>query len=125
MIHPYDLIGLKYRLGADPERHGAADCVTLARAVLRHHNVITPEPQRAWYRRLRKGDTQVFKDELERWGEKVSTPKIGSVALCHSPLGYGLATFFEDGWIYFAESVVQWNRTAVLPVVAVYCCRSK
>ena len=124
-MHPYDLIGLPYRLGADPNRHDAADCLTLARTVLYHHRVKTPEPQRSWYRRLRQGDTQVFKDELERWGEKVETPKIGSVALCHSPLGYGLATFFEGGWIYFAESAVQWSPIAVLPVVAVYCCRSK
>ena len=124
-MHPYRLIGLRYRLGADPERHGAADCLTLARTVLHHHGVPTPKPQRAWYRRLRKGDTAVFKDELERWGVEVAAPKIGSVALCHAPTGYGLATFFEGGWIYFADRVVQWSPIAVLPVVAVYCCRSK
>ena len=124
-MHPYDLIGLSYRLGADPERHGAADCLTLAREVLRTADICTPEPQRAWYRRLRKGDTEVFKEELERWGEEVATPKIGSVALCHSPLGYGLATFFEGGWIHFDESVVRWSPIGVLPVVAVYCSRTK
>ena len=124
-MHPYDLIGLPYRLGADPNRHDAADCLTLARTVLYHHRVKTPEPQRSWYRRLRQGDTQVFKDELERWGEKVETPKIGSVALCHSPLGYGLATFFEGGWISFVESEVRWSPIGALQVVEVYCCRMK
>ena len=124
-MHPYDLIGLPYRLGADPNRHAAADCLTLARTVLQHHKVNTPQPQRSWYRRLRKGDTQVFKDELERWGEEVTTPKIGAVALCHSPLGYGLATFFEGGWISFVESEVRWSPIGALQVVEVYCCRTK
>lgn len=124
-MHPYDLIGLPYRLGADPERHGATDCINLARAVLRHHKVSAPEPQRSWYRRYRKGDTDVFKDELERWGKITDSPKIGTVALCHAPTGYGLATFFEDGWIYFAGSEVQWSPIGVLPVVALYCCHTK
>jgi len=124
-MHPYDLIGLSYRLGADPERHNAADCLSLARAVLQHQKVETPAPQRDWYRRLRRGDTAVFKEELERWGEEIATPKICSVALCHSPLGYGLATFFEGGWIHFDESVVRWSPIGVLPVVAVYCSRTK
>ena len=31
---PYDLIGLPYRLGATPEKHNAADCLSLARTNL-------------------------------------------------------------------------------------------
>jgi len=124
-MHPYRLIGLPYRLGADPERHGAADCFTVFRTVMQHYGIPTPDSQRSWYRRLRRGDMTIYTEELERWGVEVAAPKIGSVALCHSPLGYGLATFFEGGWIYFAESAVQWSPIAVLPVVAVYCCRSK
>ena len=124
-MHPYKLIGLPYRLGANPDAHGAADCLTLARVVLQHHGVTTPEPQRSWYRRLYRGDTAVFKDELERWGEVTAAPKIGSVALCHSPFGYGLATFFEGGWISYVESAVQWSPIGALQVVEIYCCRSK
>ena len=60
MIHPYDLIGMPYRLGASPEKHGAADCLTLAKAVLSFQGVKTPEPKRHWYRRLMQGDTNVF-----------------------------------------------------------------
>ena len=97
-MHPYDLLGLPYRLGATPEKHGAADCLTLAIAVLEHYGITTPEPQRSWYRRLRRGETDVFAEELARWGNKITRPNIGTVALCQSIRGLGMATYFEDGW---------------------------
>ena len=121
MMHPYKLIGLPYRLGASPERHGAADCLTLAIATLTWYGVPTPKAQRSWYRRLKKGDTDVFKDELEKWGKLIESPKIGTVALCQSTFGLGMASYFEDGWIHFSGSVANWSPTGALPVVACYC----
>ena len=121
MIHPYDLIGLPYRLGASPEKHNAADCLTLAVAVLNWHGVDTPQPQRAWYRRLYRGDTAVFKEELGRWGHQTDAPKIGTVALCKSDFGFGMASYFENGWIAFRESAVIWSPTDALLVVGLYC----
>ena len=121
MIHPYNLIGLPYRLGADPERHGAADCLSLAKAVLKYQGVDTPAAQRGWYRRLRRGDTDVFREELERWGQKVSTPRLVTVALCQSDFGLGMASYFEDGWIHFDGSAARWSPSGVLPVLAFYC----
>ena len=79
---PYQLIGLSYRLGAVPEKHGAADCLSLARAVLAHYGIDSPAPTREWYRRLRRGDYAIFPEQLERWGEIVEQPRIGAVALC-------------------------------------------
>lgn len=122
-MHPYELIGLPYRLGAIPEKHGAADCLSLAREVLRFHGVNTPAPQRSWYRRLKKGDVGVFKDELSKWGVKIDSPRLGSVALCHSELGLGMATFFEDGWIHFSGSVVIWSPSGVLQVEELFYSR--
>ena len=121
MIHPYDLIGLKYRLGASPEKHNAADCLTLACAVLSWHGIQTPSPQRSWYRRLYRGDLTVFADELERWGQKTDSPKIGTVALCKSETGFGLASYFENGWIAFRESEASWYPIGALMVTAYYC----
>ena len=72
MMHPYQLIGLPYRLGAIPEKHGAADCLSLAKAVLAFQGVATPEATRDWYRRIKRGDTSIFKKELERWGQKIA-----------------------------------------------------
>lgn len=121
MIHPYNLIGLPYRLGADPERHGAADCLSLAKAVLAYQGVATPEAQRGWYRRLRRGDTAVFREELERWGKKVAAPRLVTVALCQSDFGLGMASYFEDGWIHYAGSEVRWSPSDALQAVAFYC----
>ena len=125
MIHPYELIGLPYRLGATPEKHGAADCLSLAKAVLDFYGVITPEPERNWYRRLRRGDTAVFEEELERWGQKIEAPTISTVALCHGPLGLGMASFFEDGWIHYAGSEAIWTPIGALQVVGLYSSRMK
>lgn len=120
-MHPSRLIGLPYRLGADPVRHGAADCLTLAKAVLEHQGVPTPQAQREWYRRLKRGDTSVFAEELARWGTAIEQPKLLAVALCQADFGLGMASYWEDGWIHFAGSAVRWSPIGVLQVVALYC----
>jgi hypothetical protein len=122
-LTPYQLIGLPYRLGAVPDRHGAADCVSAARTVLAHYGIETPEPKREWYRRLRRGDTTIFREQLQAWGEVTDTPKVGVVALCEAETGFALATFFEQGWISFVGQAVQWSPIGALPVVACYCQR--
>tara|TARA_B100001063_G_scaffold76491_1_gene70749 strand:+ start:456 stop:830 length:375 start_codon:yes stop_codon:yes gene_type:complete len=121
MIHPFHLIGYPYRLGATPEKHGAADCFSLAQAIVRWHGVEMPEAQRSWYRRLRNKDYSVFKEELDRWGTQISTPMMATVALCRSAYGLGLATYFEDGWISYVESEVKWSPVGALDPVALYC----
>ena len=123
MMHPYELIGLPYRLGAIPEKHGAADCLSLAKAVLAFQGVATPEATRQWYRRIKKGDTSIFEEELERWGQKIEAPTISTVALCHGPLGLGMASYFEDGWIHFSGSEAIWSPIGGLQVVGLYCSR--
>ena len=65
-----------------PEKHGQADCLSMCRTVLSHYNISTPEPKRDWYRRLRRGDYSVFKEELEKWGEETTKMMQGTVALC-------------------------------------------
>ena len=120
-MKPYELIGKGYRLGSNFEQHGTGDCVSLARAVLASYGIGTPEPERSWYRRLRRGDTEVFKDELERWGVKTERLDSGVVALCQSDEGYGLASWYLDGWIHFAGSVVKWSPDGTLKVRALYC----
>lgn len=120
---PHQLIGKPYRLGSNFEQHGTGDCLSLARAVLAYYGITTPEPQRQWYRRLRQGDTAVFEEELERWGIKTSVLDCGVVALCQADAGYGLATWYLDGWIHYAESVVKWSTSEALQVHALYCQR--
>ena len=118
---PYELLGLPYRLGADPEKHNAADCLSLACTVLRYYGFEPPMPERSWYRRLRKGDTSVFREQLDRYCQRTDRPKIGVIALCPSPMGFGLAAYFEGGWLCFGESAATWRPIEAQPVVQLYC----
>ena len=119
-MKPHQLIGLPYRLGADPVKHHAADCLSLARTVLRHYGIKSPEPTRDWYRRFRKKDYKIFKEELERWGNETKQFNIGTVALCKSKNGFGLAVYYEEGWINCGESEVRWSPLDGLEVVGCY-----
>ena len=123
MIEPYQLIGLPYRLGADPEKHGATDCLNLCRAVLHWQGITTPTPRREWYRRLRRGDRQVFEEELSRWGEQCSAATVGTIGLLTDPeQSCGLAAFYEDGWLQFsAIKTVIWVPSTGLTPAALYC----
>lgn len=122
-MNPYLLLGRPYRLGGDFVNHEGGDCLSLARAVLAYYGISTPEPQRNWYRRLRRGDTSVFEEELKRWGRQTTDLECGVVALCESKNGYGMAVWFESGWMNFGELGVQWSPTERLRPHAFYCQR--
>ena len=111
-MKPHQLIGLPYRLGADPVKHGAGDCLSLCRTVLKSYGISSPDPERSWYRRLRKKDYSIFTEELNRWGVD-SPPKLGAIALCKSEDGYGMAAYYEEGWLnyqkIFENRVVVWS----------------
>ena len=125
MIEPYKLIGLPYRLGAVPDKHGAADCLSLATAVLAWHGIETPKPQREWYRRLRRKDFSVFPEQLDLWGIKTDAVKVGTIGLVHCADGsYGLAAFYDDGWLQFNNRRVIWIPCNALIPVDLYCPQS-
>ena len=115
------LLGLPYRLGANPDQHKAADCVSLAGEVIRNYGIDFPLQERDWYRRLRKKDYEVFRDELKKWGTLTTTANIGVVALCKAEKGYGLAVYWKGGWLSFADKTVRWSPIADLAVLELYC----
>jgi len=113
---------MPYRLGADPERHGEVDCLSLARAVLAWQGVATPEPTRDWYRRLRRGDYSIFREKLGAWGIVIPLPRLdGTVALCESDHGYGMAVYWEGGFLHCLTKEVKWSPANHLLVVELYC----
>tara|TARA_R100000654_G_scaffold708_3_gene2734 strand:- start:2459 stop:2863 length:405 start_codon:yes stop_codon:yes gene_type:complete len=122
-LKPYELIGLEYRLGADPVRHKAGDCLSLVRTVLGHYGFTVPKGKRDWYRRLKRKDYSIFFEELNRWGVE-SPPKLGTIGLCKSDDGYGMAAFYEEGWLSYQKtldkSVVKWSPLKNLLVVGCY-----
>ena len=122
-MKPHQLIGLPYRLGADPVKHGAGDCLSLCRTVLKSYGISSPDPERSWYRRLRKKDYSIFTEELNRWGVD-SPPKLGAIALCKSENGYGMAAYYEEGWLnyqkIFENRVVVWSPLNALMAQGCY-----
>ena len=122
-MKPHQLIGLPYRLGADPKRHKAGDCLSLVRTVLANYGFTVPKGERDWYRRLRKKDYSIFFEELNRWGVD-SPPKLGAIALCKSDDGYGMAAFYEEGWLNYQKTlggqVVIWSPLNALMVEGCY-----
>ena len=120
---PLDLIGMPYRLGAQPEKHGAGDCLSLTRTVLTFYGVAFPYSQRAWYRRLRRKDWKVFYDELECWGNVVSEAVVGTVALCNAAEGFGLAVYLQEqpGWLMYVDQTVAWCPLGAPSIERLYC----
>ena len=122
-MRPDQLIGLPYRLGADPVTHGAGDCLSLVRTVVANYGFTVPKGERDWYRRLRKKDYSIFFEELNRWGVE-SPPKLGAIALCKSNNGYGMAAYYEEGWLSYQkrleELVVIWSPLDNLMVEGCY-----
>ena len=122
-MKPHELIGLKYRLGSDPVKHGTGDCLSLVRTVLGHYGFTVPKGKRNWYRRLKRKDYSIFFEELNRWGVD-SPPKLGTIALCKSDDGYGMATFYEEGWLSYQKTlgglVVIWLPLKALMVEGCY-----
>ena len=102
-MKPHELIGLKYRLGSDPIKHGTGDCLSLVRTVLGHYGFTVPKGKRDWYRRLKRKDYSIFFEELNRWGVE-SPPKLGTIGLCKSDDGYGMAAYYEEGWLSYRKT---------------------
>ena len=122
-LKPYELIGYQYRLGSDPEKHGTGDCLSLVRTVLGHYGFTVPQGKRDWYRRLKRKDYSIFFEELNRWGVE-SPPKLGTIGLCESDDGYGMAAYYEDGWLSYRRTlesqVVIWSPLDALTLVGCY-----
>tara|TARA_B100000945_G_scaffold320819_1_gene332268 strand:- start:10903 stop:11307 length:405 start_codon:yes stop_codon:yes gene_type:complete len=122
-LKPYELIGLEYRLGSDPIKHGTGDCLSLVRTVLGHYGFTVPKGERNWYRRLKRKDYSIFFEELNRWGVE-SPPKLGTIGLCKSDDGYGMAAFYEEGWLSYQKTlgklVVKWSPLEALLLAGCY-----
>ena len=119
-MNPFELIGLRYRLGSSPLEHGTGDCFSVAATVVEYCGFEVPKAKREWYRRLRRGDFSVFEEELLRWGRTTGKPRLGVVALCKADNGYGLAVYWSDGWLKFNESEVTWSPLEALQVEELY-----
>ena len=76
--------------------------------------------EKEWYRRYLRKDFSIFKEVFDKWGNETKDINIGTVALCKSNNGFGLAVYYEKGWISCGESEVRWSPLNALEVVGCY-----
>ena len=90
-----DLIGLRYKLGADGS-NGEIDCIHLVYKVLERCDIPTPEFQDAWYE---ASTTKVFRDLL-RWGFRVDHPAYDGDVLLLKEDNWAFAVTWQTGILY-------------------------
>ena len=57
----------------------------------------------------------MFPEQLGLWGRQTDAAKVGTLGLVHCADGsYGLASFYEGGWLQFRDLRVTWIPLAVL-----------
>jgi hypothetical protein len=95
----------------------------LSRYVLRTYGIETPAGERSWYRKLRQKDYSIFREQLNLWGTLTDKIDVGTVALCRTNDGLGLATFIDDfpGWLSFCGKEVVWSQAEALNIEVCYC----
>ena len=101
-----DLIGLRYRLGADGS-NGEIDCIHLVYKVLERRNIPTPKFEDAWYE---ASTTKVCRDLL-RWGFRVDQPAYDGDVLLLKEDNWTFAVTWQTGIFYINRQLdsVTWG----------------
>lgn len=107
-----DLIGLRYRLGADGT-NGEIDCIHLVLLALDRMGIPRPEVNPQWY------DERPFLicRDLLRWGKRIEQPQYdGDVMLLRTERPT-FAVAWQTGMLYINQpaEVVSWCRMQHLP----------
>ena len=115
-----DLIGLRYKLGADGS-NGEIDCIHLVYKVLERCNIPTPEFEDAWYE---ASTTKVCRDLL-RWGFQVDQPAYDGDVLLLKEDNWTFAVTWQTGIFYINRQLdsVAWG--SVSSFTSYHCFRTK
>ena len=100
-----DLIGLRYRLGADGS-NGEIDCIHLVFKVLERCGIDAPPFNPDWYS---SSKTKVCRDLL-RWGYRVDQPKYDGDVLLLKEDAWIFAVTWQTGILYINRQlgIVTW-----------------
>ena len=120
-MKPHQLIGLPYRLGAEPEKHHAVDCLTLTISVLNFYGIKFLKREKEWYKRYLRKDFSIFKEVFDKWGNETKDINIGTVAIVNKKEGFALAVYYEGGFLICQEPMVRWTPQETLAVEKYYC----
>lgn len=109
-----DLIGLRYRLGADGT-DGEIDCIHLVYRVLERLNIASPEFKPQWY----ESDWRPIARDILQWGHRIAVPQYdGDVVLFkQAPQAFGVT--WQTGVLYINR---QAERVAWCPTSSITNC---
>ena len=104
MLRCDQLIGMRYRLGADGSE-GEIDCINLVYRALEDLGIPAPVFKPSWYE---AGYREIYRDLL-RWGAPVEKPRLnGDVALLQGERAFSVAWSGGILCVSQASNTVQW-----------------
>lgn len=109
-------LGLPYRLGADPVKERATDCVHLVFRTLESDGLQTPPIKRCWYRELSSNNiTSIMKDWYSLTVQTAGPEQHAMTVLSHSP-EFALGVFIDDGLLAVHPTMGSiWTPVGSLP----------
>mgnify|MGYP001826672650 CR=1 FL=1 len=115
-----DLVGLRYRLGADGS-DGEIDCIHLVYTVLERLDIVRPEFNEDWYN---ASSYKVLRDLL-RWGVRVDRPEYDGDVLLMTQGNWAFAVVWLSGVLYINTELEKVSWCSLRQLSAYRCFRTK
>ena len=115
-----DLVGLRYRLGADGS-DGEIDCIHLVYTVLERLNIPRPKFNEDWYN---APSYKVLRDLL-RWGVRVDRPEYDGDVLLMTQGNWAFAVVWLSGVLYINTELEKVSWCSLRQLSAYRCFRTK
>jgi cell wall-associated NlpC family hydrolase len=115
-----DLVGLRYRLGADGT-DGEIDCIHLVYEVLRRLDIATPRFRPEWY----EATPRIIARDLVRWGKRIAVPAYDGDVLLLRQQRTAFGVTWQTGILYINHQLERVAWCPVSAVTAYHCFRSR
>lgn len=115
-----DLVGMRYRLGADGT-NGEIDCIHLVYTVLERLDIVRPEFNEDWYN---ASSYKVLRDLL-RWGVRVDRPEYDGDVLLMTQGNWAFAVVWLSGVLYINTELEKVSWCSLRQLSAYRCFRTK
>lgn len=115
-----DLVGLRYRLGADGS-DGEIDCIHLVYEVLRRLGISTPAFRPGWY----EATPRAIARDLLRWGKRVVAPAYDGDVLLLQQQQIAFGVTWQTGILYINRHLERVAWCPASAITASHCFRSR
>ena len=115
-----DLVGMRYRLGADGS-NGEIDCIHLVYTVLERLNIPKPEFKQSWY----NASPRTVVRELKAWGNRVDRPEYDGDVLLMTQGPWAFAVVWLNGVLYINTEVERVSWCSLQQLKSFRCFRMK